>query len=80
MMSLSYSFRVGKSTVSNILSNTLEKIWEVLQPEVLKIPDENYFIEVADGFKRTWNYPNCIGAIDGKHVSIQVIHIHLLLY
>lgn len=71
-MSLSYTFRVGKSTVSNILSDTLETIWKVLQPEVLKIPEEIDFREIANGFNRCWNYPNCIGAIDGKHVWIQV--------
>lgn len=74
MTSLSYSFRVGKSTVTDILSNTLEVIWQVLKPEVLKTPDENCFRQIAEGFKEKWNYPNCIGAMDGKHVLIQVIY------
>lgn len=74
MMSLHYIFRVGKSTVSDIISETLDIIWKILQPQILKTPDERYFRQVADGFKRSWNYPNCIGAIDGKHVLIQVIY------
>lgn len=71
-MSLSYTFRLGKSTVSTILSETLLAIWTTLQPIVLKPPDLNDFLEIADGFNTVWNYPNCIGAIDGKHVWIQV--------
>ena len=27
--------------------------------------------EVAQGFASAWNFPNCVGAIDGKHVVMQ---------
>lgn len=32
--------------------------------------DENAWKKEASAFKDIWNFPNCIGAIDGKHVNI----------
>lgn len=29
------------------------------------------WLQIADDFETKWNYPCCIGAIDGKHISIQ---------
>ena len=31
----------------------------------------NEWLEVATAFERTWQFPHCIGAMDGKHVQIK---------
>ncbi|XP_071578129.1 uncharacterized protein [Temnothorax nylanderi] len=64
-------FRIGKSTVRAIIPETCQAIWEVLQPIFLPAMDENSWKKVADGFLEKWQFSNCIGAIDGKHVRIK---------
>lgn len=34
--------------------------------------NEESWLRIADEFEEKWNFPHCIGAIDGKHVVIQV--------
>lgn len=37
----------------------------------IPVPTTEDWLEMADRFKSKWSFPNCIGAIDGKHVCIQ---------
>ncbi|CAN8028500.1 unnamed protein product, partial [Ixodes persulcatus] len=34
-------------------------------------PDTAVWLRVADGFSRSWQFPNCLVAVDGKHILIQ---------
>ena len=38
---------------------------------VMPPPDTEAWKKIEEGFRYRWNYPNCIGAMDGKHVVIQ---------
>ncbi|XP_011869646.1 PREDICTED: putative nuclease HARBI1 [Vollenhovia emeryi] len=71
MKSLSYAFRVAHNTISKIISETCEAIWNCLKDVVFLKDNEESWKSVADEFQQLWNFPNCIGAIDGKHVQIQ---------
>ncbi|GFQ79451.1 putative nuclease HARBI1, partial [Trichonephila clavata] len=71
MASLSYSFRIGHSTTSTIIRETCEAISSSLQPIVLAKPDRNIWLDIAEGYHEQWQFPNCLGAIDGKHVLMQ---------
>ncbi|EZA46416.1 hypothetical protein X777_00182, partial [Ooceraea biroi] len=65
-------FRIGKSTVYSIIPEVCNAIWEVLQVTYLRCPqNENEWIKIAEEFNMLWNFPNYIGAIDGKHCRIQ---------
>lgn len=39
--------------------------------EYMPVPTRQDWLEIAHGFQERWNFPNCIGAIDGKHVVLQ---------
>lgn len=78
MTSISYLFRVGKQTVSSIISETCNALWESLKDKVFNKPTVENWKKSAKKFEERWNFKNCIGAIDGKHVNIQVKYtIHL---
>ncbi|CAI6357151.1 unnamed protein product [Macrosiphum euphorbiae] len=34
-------------------------------------PTEDMWISIANDYNKIWNFPNCVGALDGKHVNIQ---------
>lgn len=56
--------------MSKIVAEVVQVIWKVLQPLHMKITDVDDFKRIADDFYNIWNFPNCIGSIDGKHVRI----------
>ena len=58
-------------TVARIVAETCETIWKTMKREYVPQPSEADWVRIADGFERQWNFPNCIGALDGKHVVIQ---------
>lgn len=72
MSSIAYAFRIGVKTVSIIISETCEEIWNTLHESVFPKIDEKNWVSIANNFATKWNFPYCIGAIDGKHVQIQV--------
>ncbi|XP_067009911.2 uncharacterized protein [Anabrus simplex] len=68
---IAYSYRTGASTVSSIVNEVCEAIWNRLQDEVLPIPSEEKWKLIAKDFENLWNFPHCLGALDGKHVLIR---------
>lgn len=73
MASIAYSFRIGINTVPKIISETCEELWNTLHKSIFPDIKEENWLRIANDFSTKWNFPHCIGAIDGKHVIIQVI-------
>ncbi|GAV07002.1 hypothetical protein RvY_16902 [Ramazzottius varieornatus] len=68
---LAVTLRLGKTTVGDIFHETCDALYRALQPEYLPAPSKEFFKNSADEFQRLWHFPNCVGALDGKHVRVQ---------
>lgn len=69
---LAFYYRIHPSTISLFVPNVCRAIIDVFQPEFLATPSTpNEWIHLAKRFNERWQFPNCIGALDGKHVYIQ---------
>lgn len=67
---LHYSFRIGIATISLIVDEVCKVIWQTLHDECIPTKTSDMWQEIANGFLQKTNFPNCIGAIDGKHIRI----------
>ncbi|XP_016843940.2 uncharacterized protein LOC107981799 [Nasonia vitripennis] len=68
---LAFSFRMGVSTVCTVIEETMTVIWNKLQPIHMPIPTAYDFGKIADRFYNKWDFPHCVGAIDGRHIRIK---------
>ena len=69
---LEYGFRVANNTISLLVPDTCEAILDAYCDEFLRLPETpQEWLAVAEGFKRRWNWQNCLGALDGKHIRVR---------
>jgi hypothetical protein len=73
LKTISFSYRLGHSTVYTIVIDTCKAIINKLMTEVMPMPTEKKWKEIADKFWTYWNFPNVIGALDGKHIVTQAL-------
>jgi len=67
-VALQYEFFLGRSTIGNIVRETCQILWNTLQPEEMPEPNPDQWLEIANKFYLKTNFPNCVGAVDGKHI------------
>ncbi|NP_001129460.1 uncharacterized protein LOC100191015 [Danio rerio] len=68
---IAFSYRVGVSTVAGIVAAVTRAIWDTLAQEVMPVPTTEDWRNISTDFLHRWNFPNCLGSIDGKHVVIK---------
>lgn len=69
---IGYAFRVSYQVVCTFIIEVCQAIIYVYGKEVIITPSTpEEWKEVAKGYWQRWNFPHCIGAIDGKHVALR---------
>lgn len=66
---MSSIYRISQASFGIILDQVCEAIVLEFKSEFMEFSDENW-LKVANDYNYKWNLPNCLGAIDGKHVAI----------
>jgi len=70
-ISLHYEYLLGATTVREIVRDTCDAVWECLKPVYMSARDKNDWVRTDNEFYERTNFPNCIGAADGKHIRIR---------
>uniref|UniRef100_A0A1B0DG73 Uncharacterized protein n=1 Tax=Phlebotomus papatasi TaxID=29031 RepID=A0A1B0DG73_PHLPP len=69
---LKFSTGISPQSLCKIIPETCEAIFNSLREDFLKFPEsEDEWKEKASQFSVLWNFPHCLGAIDGKHIAIR---------
>ncbi|CAN8015525.1 unnamed protein product, partial [Ixodes persulcatus] len=71
IMDIAMEFRVGLETAREAIHLTCQVLWEELAPRYMKPPSEQDWKTIADAYWMRWQFPNCLGAVDGKHVQVE---------
>ena len=68
---LEADFKIHRVTISGIIMETCEAIYTCLKDEYLKLPQTaEAWKDISLKTQGRWQFPNCIGAADGKHIPI----------
>ena len=53
-----------------LIPEDCEAIYEVLKPLYLKFPNKEEWRYISLNIERLWDFPSCLGPIDGRHMKL----------
>ncbi|XP_057651347.1 uncharacterized protein LOC130890929 [Diorhabda carinulata] len=68
---LKFTCAIAPQTLQLIIMETCSAIIKALKENIQVPKTTDGWKRVAQEFEEQWNFPNCVGSTDGKHVSIQ---------
>ena len=70
--SLSFQFRISRTAISKIVIQVSKAIISNMGTQYIVLPQtEEKWSNIAEQFATQWQFPNALGAIDGKHIVIK---------
>lgn len=55
----------------NIVKEVAEAIWERMQLIYMPELTTEHWASIAHGFEEKWQFPHCVGALAGKHITLK---------
>ena len=69
--SIQYHYRLSPSSIPGIVPEVWDAIIEALAGEYMGFPsNEEDWRKIAKEHEEMWQFPHCIGPIDGKHIAL----------
>lgn len=65
---------MGIATVKTVVNNRMAILWNTFQPIHMAIPTIADFLTISQQFYEKWDFSNCLGAIDGRHIARRSLH------
>jgi hypothetical protein len=70
MTQLHIYYRLGQTTVGKIVREVTTEIWATMKNECIPDIGTEKWKSIAEDFYSITNFPNCVGALDGKHIRL----------
>lgn len=70
MEQVALAYRVSFQTAQRCILHTCRVIWARLKDRFMPTPTKDHWKKIASGFSTRWQFPNCLGVVEGKHVAI----------
>lgn len=75
------SYKVeGLYTVAQIIRQVCKVLWKTLRDIVMPHPTEEDWLGISKGFAEMTHFPNCVGALAGKHVRLMGPEHHSVVF
>ena len=68
--SLAFQFRISHSWISTIIREVANSIVKRMLDMSIPALTEEDMRQISRKFWELWQFPNCVGALDGKHIRI----------
>lgn len=70
--SLEFQFRISRHSISRIVMEVCQALYEIMGPKYLATPkSQEDWLKISEKFEARWNFPNALGAVDGKRILLQ---------